>query len=64
MRCPRCGGPLLRGYDRGEYSCLYCGELLLPHAAEAQALQQRELARGPVHVRGWPKGKLRKPLAS
>jgi uncharacterized protein (DUF983 family) len=24
-RCPRCSGPLYRGYD-DDYSCLFCGE--------------------------------------
>ncbi len=26
QRCPRCGGPLYRGYEVGEYYCLFCGE--------------------------------------
>jgi hypothetical protein len=28
-RCPRCNGPMYRGYDE-DYSCLFCGECVYP----------------------------------
>jgi len=49
--CPRCGGPMYRGYD-DEASCLYCGEYVYPRVEARRLLLEPE---GGRRKRGRPR---------
>ncbi|MBX5490165.1 MAG: hypothetical protein IRZ14_03330 [Chloroflexi bacterium] len=49
--CPRCGGPMYRGYD-GDASCLYCGEYVYTRVEARRLLAEPE---GGRRKRGRPR---------
>ena len=53
QRCPRCGGPMYRGYD-DDYSCLFCGEYIFANAPRPPAVERPPAPEG-LRKRGRPR---------
>ena len=53
-RCPRCGGPMCRGYEE-DYSCLFCGEYVFTKVPRERVVERPPMAQEGRRKRGRPR---------
>jgi hypothetical protein len=53
-RCPRCSGPMYKGYD-DDYSCLFCGEYVFANLPREPRVERPPVIQEGPRKRGRPR---------
>ena len=53
-RCPRCSGPMYKGYD-DDYSCLFCGEYVFANMPREPRVERPPVVQEGPRKRGRPR---------